>query len=166
MCLFKKKDNFLSQMKKTEKLLSKSFNYKYVFYALKGMFFETDFEVLYDNPIMTKSYLEFINKIVIDQFKFKQDKRFLNLKFYFGKNDNGLRSIIVEFGNKWKLETECNFVALCMNADGEKFMYTSEYYETSKAFYLCKQMLSTRQSYDLACPDLQSFLNNIDQVIV
>ena len=63
MCLFKKNDIF-KEMKKTEKKLNKSFNYKYVFYGLKGMFFDTEFEKLYENRILTEKYLGFINKSV------------------------------------------------------------------------------------------------------
>ena len=144
----------------------KSFNYQYVYMILKTLFFtHTLFEMCTNTEVTTK-VLGICAQMTSKEMKIELDERYLNLKHHFATGDDGSRSIIIEFEGPFLLETECNFVALVKYKDGTKIMYTSEYYEDSNRFKLCKtDQGGSRFSFSNVTNNLKEFLQAINHVI-
>ena len=168
--LFKKEEDFfsISYMAKQFKKLNNSFNYQFVFKAVKLFFFKTNFDELYLNDSKTQNFLKYCADYVVMVLKVRRDERFFNLKYYYANNSAGDRSIIVEFKGPWTVETECNFIALHKDHNGEMCIYTSEYYVSAQKFELCQEKPDIR--YNLSgngiITDLQSFTKAIKQTVV
>ena len=92
------------------------------------------------------------------------DSRFLNLKYYFGNNDAGDKSVIIEFEGPWEADGECNYIALFKPLDDKSYIYTSEYHSNDNTFRLCKELgHNIRLWAENQITDLNSFLDIIDQ---
>ena len=166
--IFKKDNGKLSvfQNDKMRMTLYHSFNYRFVFWAVKRSFFEMNFDKLYGNKNNTRAYLNGCADYVVSNCGLRKDVKFYNLKFYYASNSSGDKSIVVEFPGPWTVETECNYIALHKTQSGEISFYTSEYYENKKEFKLCQEELDKRINWGIKTQSLNEFLEAIKQQIV
>ena len=141
-----------------------SFNYQFVFTAIKGSFFMVDFDMLYKNDKATVAYLNSCADAVCSM-GIARDEKFYRLKYYFAKGEKSTRSIIIEFEGPWTCETECKFIALIKGKES-KCIYTAEYYSDYNYFGLCVEFDDgTRQAIPMEVTNLKSFLELINQEI-
>ena len=143
-----------------------SFNYQYFFIVLKTLFFEHNlFELCIDDET-TSEVLAACAKIVAEESGLPLDEDYLELKHYFSIGEDNSRSIIIEYEFPFPIETECKFAALVKDSNGEKFMYTSEFYEWSGVFKLCETKSDgDRFSYSYVTNTLYEFLEAINHKI-
>ena len=131
-------DNLTKTVDKNKSRLKSSANYQVSCSALKNIFLNHNIseESFYNN-------LEFATELVQASIGFclsegiEFPSMYKNLPIIFVSNEDQSKfGYIVAFDDA-KYECECNFVAM-MFVNGQKAYYTSEFYETSKAFKLCK----------------------------
>ena len=126
-----------------------SFNYQYFFVVLKTLFFEHNLFELCTDDETTSEVLSACAKIVAEE----KVRALLTLG-------------TVEYEFPFPIETECNFAALVKDSNGEKFMYTSEFYEWSGCFKLCETNSDgDRFSYSYITNTLEEFLDAINHKI-
>lgn len=167
MGLFRRKDNFMKEMLKERKAAEKSFNYQIIFNVIQNIYFDINFEKLFNNNQNTKNFLNIAYRFVVEKIGLKHDERFKSLEFCFCENDKKEQAIVIKFIGPWTVETECNFIALCQNNSGNKYICTSEYYKLDSKFCLCKIFGNGRRmSFGNEITTLDSFLNAIDQKIL
>ena len=143
-----------------------SFNYQYFFIVLKTLFFEHNLFELCTDDETTSEVLAACAKIVADESGLPLDTDYLELKHYFGVGEDNSKSIIIEYEFPFPIETECKFAALVKDSNGEKYMYTSEFYEWSGCFKLCEITDDGfRSSYSLITNTLEEFLEAINHRI-
>jgi hypothetical protein len=147
--------------------VTKSFNYQFIFYALKAVYLGSNgIESFYNNEIIIKKLMEFCCKTVVENKKLRLDSRYLSLKYYKTKGTDGSRAIVIEFPKPIEVECECNYVALYESSNNIS-IYTSEYYSTDNKFQLCKTLDDgSRFSYSTVTNTLKDFLVAIKQELV
>lgn len=144
-----------------------SFNYQYFFIVLKTLFFEHNLFELCTDEETTSEVLSTCAKIVAEESGLPLDTDYLELKHYFGVGEDNSKSIIIEYEFPFPIETECKFAALVKNSNGEKSMYTSEFYEWSREFKLCEiNSDGDRFSYSYVTNTLDEFLEAIKHKII
>ena len=143
------------------------FNYQYVFVVLKHLFFNHDLFEKCTDDIATSEVLSYCARKLSDESGLILDDDYLELKHYFAAGENNSRSIIIEFEYPLPIEAECKFVALVIDGDGQRRMYTSEFYSWSFEFRLCEvDSMGNRSSYSNVVNTLDDFLFAIEQKII
>ena len=146
--------------------LFSSFNYQYFYVVLKTLFFEHNLFEMCTDAETTNEVLCACAKIVSEESGLPLDTDYLELKYYFGVGEDNSRSIIIEYEYPFPIETECKFAALVKDTNGEKYMYTSEFYEWSGCFKLCETNSDgDRFSYSYITNTLEEFLDAINHRI-
>ena len=127
-----KDDDFFIEAKKNAMAAGKSFNFRFNG-ALKAIYIDS--ALSFDTFISdVDKYLALAAYAVKKTNKIPIDERFLHLKRYNAKNNQGDRSIIFETPMCLYTECEHNYIALVTTNQGEKKMFSGEYWVDCKKY--------------------------------
>ena len=130
-----------------------SFNYQFVFLALKRVCFSNkmDLASFYGHKESVQSLLFEIAKTLGRKIPNGYEK----LNVAFEKNDEKL-AIVIELPDP-KQECDCNYVGLAQKTNGNKEFYTNELFEFTQTYQLCMSTLDAHFVYALKPQNLQEF---------
>lgn len=144
--------------------LYSSYNYHFVFFAVKAMFFEVEsVDEIFQDESLLKEALDLCAFIVSKSLDVKIDEKYLSLKYHYTYSMDKSFGIVVEMPEPIRLECECNFFALYLDKDGNKRLYTSEYYSSDDVFHLCEVTEEAHLAYVNKTNTLDEFLKAIGQ---